>query len=162
MSKIISDDALKKTLELQKEYIDGKFVDLDTNGYEYVDMGEAGIWAKYPIGVSNWNTCYDDILYFTWGGIEGHKASEVEDGNIVFNGDLDRFCGTPGYIYKFGKGKEYGATKYCPNPEYGKDGYSDNLTILERIDDAAHVNMGGGWRMPTKDEFQKLYDSCDN
>ena len=27
--------------------------------------------------------------------------------------------------------------------------------------DAAHVHMGGNWRMPTDDEFQELIDNCD-
>ena len=26
--------------------------------------------------------------------------------------------------------------------------------------DAAHIHMGGKWRMPTKDEFQELIDTC--
>lgn len=34
------------------------------NGHEYVDMGEAGIWAKYPIGVTNWKTAFKDVKYF--------------------------------------------------------------------------------------------------
>lgn len=27
--------------------------------------------------------------------------------------------------------------------------------------DAAHVNLGGNWRMPTKDDWQELIDNCD-
>ena len=27
--------------------------------------------------------------------------------------------------------------------------------------DAAHVNLGGNWRMPTKDEYQELIDNCN-
>ena len=26
--------------------------------------------------------------------------------------------------------------------------------------DAAHANLGGDWRMPTKEQFQELYDNC--
>ena len=33
-------------------------------------------------------------------------------------------------------------------------------TVLEQEDDAAHVNWGGGWRIPTKEEWQELIDSC--
>lgn len=43
------------------------------------------------------------------------------------------------------------ATKYNDN---------DGKTILEPSDDAAHVIWGGSWRMPTKEEFQELLDSC--
>jgi|GEM_PF-1281567 hypothetical protein len=42
-------------------------------------------------------------------------------------------------------------TKY--NNEGGK-------TVLEPEDDAAHVNWGGSWRMPTEAEWQELRDNC--
>ena len=33
-------------------------------------------------------------------------------------------------------------------------------TVLDPEDDAAHVNWGGSWRMPTKAEWQELLDNC--
>ena len=36
---------------------------------------------------------------------------------------------------------------------------SDGLTTLEPSDDAATANWGSGWRMPTKAEFQELYNN---
>ncbi|MBR5725378.1 MAG: choice-of-anchor J domain-containing protein, partial [Muribaculaceae bacterium] len=36
---------------------------------------------------------------------------------------------------------------------------SDGLTILELCDDAAAANWGSGWRMPTEEELQELYDN---
>ena len=42
-------------------------------------------------------------------------------------------------------------TKY--NNEGGK-------TVLDLADDAAHVNLGGSWRMPTQAEWQELHDNC--
>ena len=42
-------------------------------------------------------------------------------------------------------------TKY--NNEGGK-------TVLDLEDDAAHVNWGGSWRMPTEAEWQELLDYC--
>ena len=35
---------------------------------------------------------------------------------------------------------------------------STNLTLAQ---DAAHVNMGAKWRMPSSDEFQELLDNCN-
>ena len=32
--------------------------------------------------------------------------------------------------------------------------------VLDLEDDAAHVNWGGSWRMPTKAEWQELLDNC--
>ena len=41
--------------------------------------------------------------------------------------------------------------------KYNNDG---GKTVLDQQDDAAHVNWGGSWRMPTKTEWQELYDNC--
>ena len=35
---------------------------------------------------------------------------------------------------------------------------SADLTLEQ---DAAHVNLGGNWRMPTKAEYQELIDNCN-
>ena len=35
----------------------------------------------------------------------------------------------------------------------------DNLTTLLPEDDAASVNMGGSWHMPSKEQFEELYNS---
>ncbi len=40
--------------------------------------------------------------------------------------------------------------------KYNKGG----KTVLDPEDDAAHVNWGGSWRMPTKAEWQELIDNC--
>ena len=37
----------------------------------------------------------------------------------------------------------------------------DNKVVLELEDDAASVNWGGNWRMPTKEEQDELRDSCE-
>lgn len=100
---------------------------IDTNGYEYVDMGEAGVWATCNIGA---NSPEEAGSYFAWG------ETEPKDSYTLDN-------------YKFGTNSNL--TKY--------DNY-DGLTTLELIDDAAYINMGGDWRMPTLDDFNKLYDSC--
>ena len=49
-------------------------------------------------------------------------------------------------------------TKYCGNSSYGK---VDNKTTLELTDDAARVNWGGKWRMPTKAEQDELRSSSN-
>jgi uncharacterized protein (TIGR02145 family) len=36
----------------------------------------------------------------------------------------------------------------------------DNKMVLDPEDDAATVNWGGAWRMPTKAEQQELIDNC--
>ena len=59
--------------------------------------------------------------------------------------------------------EEYNTTTYQyydrSTGQYTKYG-SDSLTMLEPEDDAAHVNWGGEWRMPTKEEMNELIDKC--
>lgn len=133
---------------LKYKTADGKYEDLYStykepdpfNGYEYVDMGEAGIWAKYPIGVTKWETVENDIKYFAWGETEGWTKEQIEKGEHTFNWNN----------YKFG-----------PQSNITKYNETDNLITLELEDDAAHIVMGGNWRIPTKDEVEKLHNLCD-
>ena len=59
--------------------------------------------------------------------------------------------------------EEYNTTTYQyydrSTGQYTKYG-SDSLTMLEPEDDAAHVNWGGEWRMPSKEEMNELIDKC--
>ena len=48
-------------------------------------------------------------------------------------------------------------TKYNTNSSYGT---VDNKTELDAIDDAAVVNWGGSWRMPTDAELTELRNNC--
>ena len=50
-------------------------------------------------------------------------------------------------------------TKYCTDASYGYEGFTDDLTTLLPEDDAATANWGGGWRMPTREEWQELYNN---
>lgn len=113
------------------------------NGYEYVDMGEAGIWAKYPLGVTGWNEdSLNTILYFAWGETVGYTKSQA---------GVDKQFTWDDYKFK-GRSANNSQSKYNKN---------DNKTILDLEDDAAASNMGGSWRMPTKDEFNKLINVCN-
>ena len=50
--------------------------------------------------------------------------------------------------------------RYYDGSNYTKYTGSDNLTTLEASDDAATVNWGAGWRMPTREEFEELITNC--
>ena len=41
---------------------------------------------------------------------------------------------------------------------YKASAISADLTLEQ---DAAHINLGGKWRMPTKDNYQELFDNCN-
>lgn len=109
----------------------------DANGYDYVDMGDAGIWATCNIGASKPE---EYGLYFAWGETIGYP--DASSGK-KFNWDDYKFAGSSGYPTKY-----YSST--------------DGLKTLELEDDAAHVNMRGDWRMPTTTEFETLDRLCNN
>jgi hypothetical protein len=59
--------------------------------------------------------------------------------------------------YKWCNGSYNTLTKYCHDSYYG---IVDNKTTLDLEDDAAYVNMGAEWRMPTYFELQSLQTEC--
>ena len=105
--------------------------------YEYVDLGlPSGLkWATCNVGASKPEE-YGD--YFAWGEV---KPKEYYDWNT----------------YKWCNGNSNTLTKYCLNSDYG---IADNKTILDPEDDAATVNWGSNWRMPTKEEQDELCEHC--
>ena len=111
------------------------------NGHDYVDLGLSVMWATCNIGAKNPED-YGD--YFAWGEVEPKTvynwhtykfAQYVTDTTIVF-------------------------TKYCNLSDDAKDGIVDNKYVLDLEDDAARVNWGGKWRMPTTDEINELMNRC--
>lgn len=63
--------------------------------------------------------------------------------------------------YKWWTGK--GFSKYCAANEsnlWDGVGAPDGKTILDSEDDAAHVNLGSLWRMPSYKEMKELVDNC--
>ena len=107
------------------------------NSYGYVDLGlpSGTLWATMNVGADSPED-YGD--FFAWG--ETTTKSTYEWGN-----------------YKWCNGSEYSLTKYCTDSYYG---IVDNKTELELVDDAAYINWGGDWRMPTSAEFQELIYKC--
>jgi hypothetical protein len=108
---------------------------------EFVDLGLPSglLWATMNVG-AEYPEDYGD--YFAWGETEPHSDS-------IYTYD----------IYKWCKGSKETLIKYCDNPSYGYNGFTDNKTVLDYEDDAAYVNWGGKWRMPTKEEFEELINN---
>ena len=103
--------------------------------HEYVNLGLSVKWATCNIGAEN---CYDYGDYFAWGEIKG-----INNGKVHFSWGY--------YKYAFGSGADL--YKYCTSSSYGT---VDNKKRLEAADDAATVNWGPSWRMPTGDEVDEL------
>ena len=110
----------------------------EENGHTWVNLGLSVRWASCNIGA----TAPEDYgNYYAWGETET-KA--------------DYSWAT----YKYANGADDKFTKYCINASYGNEGFTDNKTTLEPEDDAAHVNWGGVWRMPTDAEWTELREQC--
>ena len=108
------------------------------NGFEYVDLGLPSYtkWATCNVGATKPE---DSGLLFQFGRVDGyaygsHNEFRTKDQNIQDTG-----------------------SKYTPLTTSGKV-YKAN-DILDLADDAAHVNMGGKWKMPTNDQLKEL---CKN
>ncbi|MGM9747136.1 MAG: hypothetical protein ACI30H_09275 [Paludibacteraceae bacterium] len=107
------------------------------NGYEYVDLGLSVKWATCNVGA----TAPEEYgNHYAWGETEPksdyslstYKWMERVDSKIIVK-------------------------KYCTDANAGT---VDNKTVLDPEDDAATVNWGGTWRMPTNDEWKELIDKC--
>lgn len=130
-----------------------KASDLDANGHDYVDMGEAGIWATCNVGASKPE---EFGQYFAFADSKGYYANQIGSGKHTFFGrdyKWKKIAGSwvDGYTLA-------AVTKY--NWMYGRSTI-DNRLIVEPEDDGAHVNLGGDWRIPASFEFEKLRDLCD-
>lgn len=111
------------------------------NGHEYVDLGlpSGTLWAKMNVGAESET---DAGLYFAWGETQGYTASQV------------------------GTDKQFSWDDYALTEDSGstmsKYNASDNKTHLELTDDAANVNMGGDWHMPTNEQTIELFKKTKN
>ena len=83
-------------------------------------------------------------MYFQWGDTQGYTAEQVgnREGLKAFNW------------------ADYGFSNGGSDSNFLKYNGSDK-TVLDLEDDAAHVIMGGNWRMPTFDEYKELCRNTD-
>ena len=113
--------------------IDEAFEDIKitqlTNGHEYVDLGlPSGImWATCNVGADKPE---DKGLLFQFGRVDGY----------AYNDENHQFRTMEQNTQDTGD-------EYIPLTASGR-AYNEGET-LDLADDAAHINMGGAWRMPT-------------
>ena len=113
----------------------------DRTDHEYVDLGlpSGTLWATTNVGASSPEECG---YYFSWGEIEPRTGEDPYWDNNK---------------YKWSVNQWNTMTKYCTSSKYGK---VDGKTELEPGDDAAKVNWGPMWRMPSSEQLQELIDEC--
>ena len=109
------------------------------NSFEYVDLGlpSGTMWATCNVGATKPE---NEGLLFQFGRVDGYK---YKDNNNQFRTNAQNRQDTD--------------IEDIPLSTSGKV-YKRN-EILDLEDDAAHVNMGGKWRMPTSDELKELVDN---
>ena len=105
--------------------------------YNPVDLGLPSglLWADRNVGADSPYECGN---YFAWGEVE----------------TKDYFSWA---TYKWYNAENNGMNKYCTIADYGN---VDDKTVLEPADDAATINMGKKWRMPTEEEQRELFEQC--
>ena len=111
---------------------------------EYVDLGlpSGTLWATKNIGADTPEE-FGDI--FAWGETKGY-----ESGKKRFDFDTYQLC----------KGSQFSLTKYCQYDHKGNNNYTDDKIELDLEDDAAYVNWGSDWRMPSADQIKELTEEC--
>ena len=106
-------------------------------GYEWVDLGLSVKWASCNVGATR---ASDYGNYYAWGEIRTKEKYSSE-------------------ALRYKDGNKY--TKYCSSAyEWGGEGDPDGKKKLELADDAAHASRGGGWRIPTDEEWTELQRKC--
>ncbi len=116
----------------------------ELNGHEYVDLGlpSGTLWATCNIGADTVEEFGD---YFAWGETE---LKELYDWKS----------------YKYGRfiHERYELNKYCTDSAFGLNGFVDSLALLELDDDVARACWGGGWRMPTIEEWDEMFQNTSS
>ena len=110
----------------------------DSNDHRWIDLGlpSGTLWATMNVGASSPED-YGD--YFAWGETSPKEVYSLS-------------------TYKWCKGAENTQTKYCSDSELG---IVDNKKTLDPDDDAATINWGPSWRMPTEAQMQELITRCN-
>ena len=116
------------------------------NADGYVDLGlpSGTLWATCNVGASEPE---EYGLYFAWGETTSYTG-DISDGRSF-----------DWVSYKHCNDSDSALTKYCNKSQYGYDGFTDSKTELDLSDDAAYVNCGADWRMPSLTQFNELINS---
>lgn len=112
---------------------------IDKSPAQAIDLGlpSGTLWASCNVGATKPE---EYGLYFAWGETKGY-TSDTSDGHSFDWAN-----------YKWCNGSSSSLTKYTG---------SDGKTELDLEDDAAYVNWGSNWRMPSLDQIKELSDNCN-
>lgn len=150
------------------EMIDNKMENINhakggiINGHEWVDLGLSVKWATCNIGAST--SCEHGDL-FAWGETEPKSEYSWKNYKFRLSGEyakatFNKYTTRPGQ--KPDGLVQTGQFSWVNMPPVeNEQSIVDNKTRLDLSDDAARVNWGGSWRMPTTEELDELITKCD-
>lgn len=136
---------LSDILEYQKPYVDSDL---------FVDMGlpSGVLWAKASIDLTTASKFQEvdgavspfkyECSFFSWGNTDGHNPSS-----------------TSAFDYNWGGVNEQ--EPYYDGQPYGTTPGNTLTGNIPPSMDAARVNLGAPWRMPTTEEFAELFANID-
>ena len=110
------------------------------NGFEYIDLGlpSCTMWATCNVGADKPE---DEGLLFQFGRVDGYKYG---DKNHKFRKNIQNLV-------------DGSSTEYTPITTSSNT--YDKGETLQPADDAANVNIGGAWKIPTKDQLEELLNN---
>ena len=109
-------------------------------GHDYVDLGLSVNWATVNLNAMSPN---DYGGFYAWG--ETKPKINFSWDNYKFRISGDNYDNVQ-------------LSKYVTDSRYGT---VDNKVVLDLDDDAAYVQWGDGWRIPTENEFNELLEKCN-
>ena len=119
--------------------------------HEWVDLGlpSGTLWATCNVGANSPEE-YGD--YFAWGEISTKESYDYRTYKWYDRSNYE-------WLTKYSTNTDNG----CPcnyHRAHANDGFIDGKTELEPEDDAATVNWGPQWRMPTIEQQLELDEQC--
>ena len=114
---------------------------------EPVDLGLSVKWATCNVGTKDPE---EGGFHFAWG-----ETMPKSDDERAYHNRSNYIWGT--YKFELGSGMNGPFSKYVLNSSFGD---VDNKARLDFEDDAARVNWGGSWRIPTIEEWRELHNNC--
>lgn len=144
-------DDVDNTVWWESSNWDVAYVDEDTGEIEGCAEGTAIITAMSAVGGFT-ATCTITV---------SNSASTVQAIDLGLSSglkwaDMNVGASKPedfGYYFAWGETE--------PKDTYSESNYTFMNDTIESDDDAANVNLGGSWRMPTQADWQELISSCD-